>query len=103
MRFATSAVIQSEDMNNASEHFSAALWVDLARGQLQGPSAGEMDAHLRSGCRACVTEFDTWQDFTIFASEEPAATPPAADLRVAKSLFAQHRLANPPAPVSHRI
>lgn len=90
-------------MNDTRQHFSAALWVDLARGQLQGPSAGEMDMHLRSGCRTCMAEFDTWQDFVLFAREERSARPPDASVRVAKSLLAQRRLAHPPAPASHPI
>lgn len=90
-------------MNNTSEHFSAAQWVDLVRGQLHGPSADEMDAHLRSGCHVCMTDFEAWQDFTVFASEEPSVTPPGDIVRVAKSLLAQRRLAQPPAPAGHPI
>ena len=75
------------------EHFTAAQWVDLVRGQLTNEIASDMDRHLRMGCAECVAAFDAWQGLAVFAAEERESTPPADAVRVAKSYLAQHTLA----------
>jgi len=68
------------------EHFADERWADFVREAGSQEGREEMLNHLSAGCNACQESFQFWQGVAAASSREPGYEPPAAAVRIAKSL-----------------
>ncbi len=70
------------------KHFPEEVWTDFVRGIGQRQANKEIEAHLASGCRDCVTSAGMWKKVCSIASNEPSLTPPDYPVRMVNLEFA---------------
>lgn len=78
------------------QHYSSELWADYVRNVLKEKDQMAMQAHLETGCKACVQARNAWNRFRQAASRESRYQPPEGAVRMAKTFMAM-RL-RPPRP-----
>jgi hypothetical protein len=69
------------------DHFSMGEWADFIRQASVPQQRMLMEEHLESGCKGCLKTASIWKAVMNFALQEKENTPPAADVRVAASLY----------------
>jgi hypothetical protein len=69
-------------------HYSPEAWADFARHVADADSRAAMQRHLDRGCRDCAELHATFRAIQTAAGADARFEPPAADLRLAKAMFA---------------
>ena len=57
-------------------HLSEQAWADFVRGIAGHETKMEVEAHLRSGCPECKSDFELWERVARFAAQENSYTAP---------------------------
>lgn len=70
------------------KHFDDAAWADFARNVVAEEQKLSMQRHLEAGCNLCATTLQLWREVLAVAGQEPALTPPADSVHLAKGRFA---------------
>jgi hypothetical protein len=72
------------------KHFSIEEWADFARGVAARDRQTDMQEHLETGCKRCVSAVSLWKRVHQAAQREAGYEPPEATLRTVKGLYAIH-------------
>jgi hypothetical protein len=69
------------------KHFSIEEWADFARGVAARDRQTDMQEHLDTGCKQCVSAVSLWKRVHQAAQREAGYEPPEATLRTVKGLY----------------
>ena len=69
------------------KHFTAEEWVDFVRGKVKKDQRAAMQTHLKSGCKRCQREANTWQRVREAANRQVAIAPDDSVVRFVKGSF----------------
>ena len=75
-----------------TKHFTTEEWIDFVNQAVSLKDRGEMENHLKEGCRRCRQAASLWQRVQKSAAAEQNYQPPENTQRIVKSAFAAARL-----------